>query len=154
MDQTQLMCLMQDFDMKTIIERQNLTQSKVDELNKTLYFLINNTSQLNWMQVKQFNKISGLYVNFLCRGRYYSIELDFDGSSVYFEAKYRMFNHADFDSDDEEENSKMTSYHFVPFERLYPKEFEGKFKTITLEMYFEFVYKCLTMRPEDHVYRK
>ena len=70
------------------------------------------------------------------------------------EEDYDTDDEEDYDSDDEDDAGKMTSYHFVPFERLYPnKSTDGTYE-LTLDMYFDFVHRCITMDPYYHEYRK
>lgn len=145
MEQTQILCFQPGVSVKTIKEQQKLDDAKSAELNQILN-IFSNSREFNWLNIQQFNKVSGLYVNFKCAEHFYAIEFKFDGKDVFFEASFRMFNSKDFDSDDEEDN-KMTSYHFVPFERLYPKKIsDGKFE-LTLDMYFDFVQHCITTVP-------
>jgi hypothetical protein len=152
MDQMQILCFQPGITVNTIIERQKLNNEKITELNQILdYFCNNNT--FDWLTIQKFNKVSGLFVNFKYADRFYAIEFKFDGKDVFFEASYRMFNSKDFDSDDEDEKDKFSSFHFVPFERLYPKKVDGHNK-LTLDMYFDFVFKCITMDPYYHVYKQ
>jgi hypothetical protein len=153
MEQTQLLCFQPGVSVKTIKERQQLDDAKIAELNHILNIFSNNRN-FNWLNVQQFNKVSGLYVNFKYGNRFYAIEFKFDGKDVFFEASFRMFNSRDYDSDDEEDINKMTSYHFVPFERLYPKKTADEKYELTLDMYFDFVHRCITMDPFYHEYKK
>jgi len=153
MEQTQLLCFQPGVSVKTIKERQKLDDAKVAELNHILN-IFSNSRNFNWLNIQQFNKVSGLYVNFKYGDRFYAIEFKFDGKDVFFEASFRMFNSRDFDSDDEEDKNKMTSYHFVPFERLYPKKNSDGTYVLTLDMYFDFVHRCITMDPYYHEYKK
>ena len=153
MDQTQILCFQPGISVDTIKERQKLDNGKIIELNQILNFFSNSRS-FNWLDIQQFNKVSGLFVNFKHGNNFYAIEFKFDGKEVFFEASYRMFNNRDYDSDDEDDAGKMTSYHFVPFERLYPnKSTDGTYE-LTLDMYFDFVHRCITMDPYYHEYRK
>jgi hypothetical protein len=153
MEQTQILCFQPGVSLTVIKERQKMDDGKIAELNQILKFF-SNSREFNYVNVQQFNKVSGLYVNFKCGDKFYSIEFKFDGKDVYFEASYRMFNSRDYDSDDEEDTSKLTSYHFVPFERLYPKKLNDGSCELTLDMYFVFVHKCITMDPYYHEYKK
>lgn len=153
MEQTQLLCFQPGATVETIKSRQKLDDTKVKELNEILHIFCN-TRKFDWVQVQQFNKISGLYVNFKYADRFYSIEFKYDGRDVFFEASFRMFNSDKYDSDDEDDKNKMSSYHFVPFERLYPTSCEDGTSKLTLDMYFDFVHKCITMDPYYHEYRK
>lgn len=153
MDQTQILCFQNNVTTNMIKERQNLDNAKFIELNHILH-IFSNSKEFNWLNIQQFNKVSGLYVNFKCGDKFYAIEFKFDGRDVFFEASYKMFNSRDYDSDDEEDTSKMTSYHFVPFKRLYPVKLDTGINELTLDMYFNFVHHCITMNPFYHEYMK
>lgn len=145
MDKTNILCFPAGVSVKTIKERQNLDEEKTTKLNQDLNRLINNRN-FSWLDLQEFNKTSALYVNFKCGNNFYSIELKYDGKDVFFESSFRMFDDKNFDSDDEEDN-KLTSYHFVPSDRLYPKKsIDGKC-ILTLDMYFDFVQRCITTEP-------
>jgi hypothetical protein len=153
MDNTRVVCFQPGASKHTMDERQNLDSEQKKKLDEILR-LFSNTRNFKHEDVLNFNKMSGLYVDFKYGNNFYSIPFSFDGRDVFFEARFRMFNSEKYDSDDEDEKGKMTSYHFVPFDRLYPiKLDDGTFK-LTVDMYFEFVYKCLTMDPYEHEYRK
>jgi hypothetical protein len=144
MEQTQLLCFQKGVTAKTIKERQNLSNQKIAELNHILNLFVNG-KEFNHIDILQFNKISGLYVNFKCGDNIYNIDLKFDGKT-FFEASFHTFDSDKFDSDDEEDN-RLTSYRFVPFKRLYPKELPDKKLELTLDMYFDFVESCLQEVP-------
>jgi hypothetical protein len=153
MEQTQILCFQSDISSKIIKDKQNLDLTKIAELNQVLD-IFSNSRDFNWLNVQQFNKVSGLYVNFMFKGNFYAIEFKFDGQKVFFEASFRMFNSRDYDSDDEDDKNKLSSFHFVPFERLYPKKLANGSYELTLDMYFDFVCHCLSMNPFYHEYRK
>lgn len=153
MERTSILCFPSQsaVTLELLKEREKLSPKQIEELDKVLAFFLANKGKFGFEQALQFNKVSGLYVNFKCGPHFYAIEFKFDGRDVFFEASYRMFNSRDYDSDDEEDK-KMTSYVFVPFERLYPVK-TPKGEVLTISMYFDFVVKCLTMKDADHVYR-
>lgn len=152
MEQTQILCFQPGVTVKTIKERQKLDDNKITELNQKLNFF-SNSRIFNYEDILKFNKISGLYVNFKCGEYFYAINFDFDGKDVFFQASLRVFNNKEYDSEDEEDN-KMTSYHFVPFDRLKPEKLtDGKYE-LTLDMYFDFVQKCLTSKEPVYVKKK
>jgi hypothetical protein len=152
MEKTQILCFPPSVTVKLIKERQNLSKEKIKELNDILHYFSNTNNGINWIDVEKFNKISGLYVNFKCGNNFYCIKFNFNPyeKKVYFEASFRMFNNKDYDSSDEEDN-KLTSYFFRPFNRLYPEKVDGVNK-LTLDMYFDFVHKCITMDEFYHEY--
>jgi len=145
MEQTQILCFPSIAELKTIIEREKLSKEKVLELNEKLKTFAN-SKNLNWLDIEQFNRISGLHVNFKRGEHFYSIHLKFDKGCLYFEASFRMFDSKNYDSDDEEDN-KLTSYIFKPFDYLHPIVNKDGTKELTLDMYFNFVHKCINDVP-------
>lgn len=152
MDQCKILCFNNVLSFELLKKQQNLTDDKIKELDNMLNKLVNDKN-VKWLDIQEFNRISGLHVDFMVRGKFYTIELTFNGSKVYFEARYRLFNHDKYDSDDEDEKDKLTSFHFVPFCQLLPIKLTDGTNKLTIDMYLDFVYECLTMRPEDHQYR-
>lgn len=150
--QTKLLCFTPaTYSIDQLVERQNFTPGKIEELNSILFKLLNKSS-LRMEDVLDFNKVSGLTTNFRYNGEFYSFELIYDGGAVYFDARFRMPNKIDYDSDDSDEKGKMHTYIFNPFGRLYPIVNGEGTKIITLDMYFKFVDEHLTMDPFRHEY--
>jgi hypothetical protein len=145
-----------DYLLQQLKEKQSLSPIQHDKLNVKLNELINKKN-LRSIDVDEFNHISGLGVNFLysCYGlKYYSIELNYDHSKkqCFFQASFKKFNSVKYDSDDEDEKDKMSSFHFVPFNVLYPiKNPDGTFK-LTISMYFDYVINSLALHPDYHRY--
>jgi hypothetical protein len=149
MEQTKILCLV-ELSEKIIKEKQGLSPYKIEELNQKLKYYVNEGKpKLNWTTIEEFNRISDLYVNFRYKGKFYAIVLRYDGENIFFEASFRTFNHKEYDSDDDEDSSRMTSYVFVPFKRLYSCKCSNGSNELTIDMYLKFVYDCLTMNTAD-----
>jgi hypothetical protein len=153
MERTGILCFPSQnaVTLKLLKERQKLSAEDIKKLDLELHSFVNSRGY-KWEAVQKFNRASGLYVHFKPGSHWYSIEFKYDGRDVFFEACYQMHNGVDYDSDGEEDK-KLSSLVYVPFERLYPVQ-KGDTKVLTIEMYFDFVVKCLTMKVADHVYRR
>jgi len=151
MEQTSIYCFQPDFTLDDLIKRQNLSGETIKQLNHYLHEF-SNTKKFTYENILAFNKVSGLVVNFRYKNEFYSIEFKYDGNDVFFEASMRRFNKDKYDSDDEDEKDKMTSFKFSPFKRLFPVKQSDGSRKLTIDMYFNFVYDCLTMNPFYHEY--
>jgi len=159
MEQSRLLCFRYPPNKEEFLERHNgnnkLTPEKINNLNEHLNKIINSKKK-NYIEIEEFNKMAGLFVEFLIitkPPKFYTINLRYDGEIVSFVASYRTFDHSRFSEDDEEERDMFTSFIYRPFKRLVPlKQTDGSLK-LTVEMYIDFVCECLSMRVEDHQYR-
>lgn len=151
MEQTQILCFMGTLTKDMILKRQNLTDDKIKFLNTKLKKLVNNP-KLNMLDVEEFNRCCGLYVNFRYNGKFYSVSLKFNGMTVYFESSIRSKFEPVYDSDDEETH-KFEGFYFRPFNQpLFPKTNKDGTKELTVDMYIDFVYERLGMSEFEHEY--
>jgi hypothetical protein len=153
MEQTQILCFPQKPTVKSMIEKQKLTPEKIASLNRQLKDLCNNP-KVHYIDVQKFNKISGLFVNFRFANNFFVIEFTIEQGIPCFITRVRMMK-KDYDSDDED-TGKFQSYEFIPVERLVPAKLADGTNELTVEMYIDFVCKCLNTRIEDfeRIYRR
>ena len=130
--------------LKELRKRNNLTREKENELNNKINLMINNP-KIDYLKVLEFNQTGGLYVKYLYCGKIYFILFEmlvFDKQPMLCVVASKEMDKYDLDDYDSDEDT-LSSKKYGKFAILKPKIDNTGHKTLTLDMYFDFVIESL-----------
>ncbi|AYV80139.1 MAG: hypothetical protein Gaeavirus11_19 [Gaeavirus sp.] len=161
MHKTEITCFGGAFSKKILTDRISLPKDKTDEINTFIDNVINNRIKYSHESFLKFNLKSsrGLYTDFMYNKEFFKIQLKyFGGDVIVFEASVKAFDRRKYpdsdDSDYEDAKGKMENQILRPFKICspIPSKTNPKEKTLTMDMFIDFVYESLILREPDRVY--